>query len=478
MRLPHPEHGKHTGLTLELAGGKRVTLTEQLARNQEISLYYTDEPDVLVKFFDLDCGKADEIGYGPYLGFSSELANYRDLLEVGDLRYLVPGYHGAEIDYERKHAYIAMERLRGEDLQAWCTSAGGHGHAAEGGDPFRRAVHDVLWLMALFHRHGYVLIDFKPDNAMRLADETIRLVDLGALFTPRHRRDLASYAYSATPDHAEVLIDVSNLQAGVAPTEASDVFAAGVALFEMATGLSRLAIDPQTAEELLATPRVHRFRDSQIRDVWRAFPHLKDVLPLIQTQLEERRILFADLWPLLKAYLAEKVSDWESLPAAHQEQVLLTAGTTFIQEQLPPRVSYLAGPIARATTLRSLRLATVAELIGQLSCPAPDHAREDLDGHNGFLAQMNNLEGVPDLRPHLNSWDVRQDPQTGRWAVAAPCAWRYLGDAAPFVFLSLAHRDGAGHAYWRVVDELGADAEGGSPATLSQIGQDHRAWLV
>src|SRR2546427_2612945 len=45
--------------------------------------------------------------------------------------------------------------------------------------------------------------------------------------------------FRSTPDYAELLIDAPNVQAGVPPTEASDIFSAGVALFEMATGADR-----------------------------------------------------------------------------------------------------------------------------------------------------------------------------------------------------------------------------------------------
>jgi len=169
--------------------------------------------------------------------------------------------------------------------------------------------------------------------------------------------------YSATPDYAELLIDASNVQAGVPPTEASDIFSAGVALFEMATGASRLEIDGDTADEILNNPAIFLFRDSQIRDIWQAYPHLKEVLPVVETQLKERRLLFSELWHLLKGYLANKLADWESLPGEQRDQIILSTGTTFIMEQLPPRLDWLAGPIAQATVLRSIRLKKVADLI-------------------------------------------------------------------------------------------------------------------
>ena len=110
------------------------------------------------------------------------------------------------------------------------------------------------------------------------------------------------------------MIDASNLQSGVPPTEASDVFSAGVALFEMATGTSRLLISDSTAQEILDAPEIYHFLDSQIGDIWRSFPHLRALLPLVQSQLTERHLLFSELWHVLKAYLARKAPGWESLP--------------------------------------------------------------------------------------------------------------------------------------------------------------------
>src|SRR4029079_3518188 len=118
---------------------------------------------------------------------------------------------------------------------------------------------------------------------------------------------------------------------------------AGVALFEMATGNSRLEIAEQTSEEILARPELYRFRDSQIRDLWKQYPHLKELLPLLETQLKEKRILFAEVWHLFKGYIGSKVPDWESITPQQRDQIILATGTTFIGEQLPEQLQWLAG---------------------------------------------------------------------------------------------------------------------------------------
>jgi serine/threonine protein kinase len=478
MKAPDDSAGKHAGLVVNLTGLGQVRLVQAIARNPETALYQTDHEGVVVKVFDLDCGKADEISYGPYANFQAELHTFEEIQAAETISPYVPRYFGANIDYDQKHAFIAMEFLQGQNLRLWAEGTASAGYESAQLDELLQAVMQTFAILDLFHRHGLLVIDFKPDNVIRLPDGAVRLVDLGAFFTPRHGRDLSSFAYAATPDHAEVLIDVSNLQAGVPPAVASDVFSAGVALFEMATSTSRLMIDPATAEEILSQPAMYRFRDSQIQDVWKAFPHLRHELPLVQTQLRERRLLFSELWHLLKAYLAAKVPDWESLAEDQHGQILLSTGTTFIMEQLPPALSWMAGAIARATTLRSLRVGSIGGLIQLLGNPAPDEIQADLAAHSVLVRFLAGLELPADFARRPNSWDVRLNEQSGHWAIAAPAACWELAENAEFVFLRREHTDDEGHAYWRAVDEFDADVEHGRRRHLAQLRHNHQAWLV
>lgn len=478
--MPEPTlpAARHVGLEVTLTGLGPVRLVQALARNPETALYQTDHPVVAVKVFDLDCPQPGEIGYGPFLNFQSELAVFEELQGAEVLRQFTPAYYGAGVDYDRKFAFVAMEFLPGRNLRAWAEETAASGYDAAALDELRRAILEVLGIVDLFHRHGVVLIDFKPDNVIRLDDGRVRVVDLGAFFTPRHRQSLAGFVYAATPDHAEVLIDASNLQAGVAPGVASDLFSAGVALFEMATGTSRLALDAGTAEEMLATPAMYRFRDTQIADVWKAFPHLREALPLVQTQLRDRRLLFSEFWHLLKAYLAAKVPDWEAMDVAGQEQVLLSTGTTFILEQLPEPLAWMAAAIARATVLRSHRAPDIAALARLLGNPAPEAVLADVAEHNCLVRHLASLGIPPDFTTRLNTWDVRQDPATGHWAVAAPAACWELGDNAPFVFLRQTHADDEGHVFWHAVDEFDAEGVGDGRMHLGRLRLDHQAWLA
>jgi hypothetical protein len=228
---------------------------------------------------------------------------------------------------------------------------------------------------------------------------------------------------------------------------------------------------------MLGLPSIYLFRDSQIADVWRAFPHLREALPLVKTQLKERRLLFSEVWHLLKAYLAARVPDWETLPPNQQDQILVSTGTTFILEQLPSPLTWMAGAIARATVLRSLRVRDLRALVQLLGNPAPDHALTDVAEHNCLVKHLQGLGLETDFAGRLNTWEVRRDRQSGHFAVAAPLAARELADNARFVYLRQTHTDEEGQTYWHAVDELEADAAAGAKANLAQLRNNHHAWV-
>src|SRR5947207_8572760 len=98
---------QYSGLTIDLVGLGKVQLSHLLKSNTETRIYQTTQPRVVVKMFDLSCGKADEISYGPYMSFGLELANFEDILAVDDLRPLVPAYYGANINYDRSEEHTS-----------------------------------------------------------------------------------------------------------------------------------------------------------------------------------------------------------------------------------------------------------------------------------------------------------------------------------------------------------------------------------
>ena len=135
-------------------------------------------------------------------------------MNIEALRRFVPIYYGANINYEKKYAYIAMEFFHGIDLQSWCDSAANENFPDEWVAEFKEAIFEAFSILTLFHKHGIVVVDFKPDNILRLGERGVKFVDLGAFFTPRHYSAPEKYVYSATPDYAELLIDVSNIDTG------------------------------------------------------------------------------------------------------------------------------------------------------------------------------------------------------------------------------------------------------------------------
>jgi serine/threonine protein kinase len=470
---------KFAGLKIDLPGLGRLALTEIFKQTTETTIYRSDNPNIVVKVFDLDCDsdRPDEVAYGPYTRFGLEIANFEDIIKHDSLRRFVPTYYGASINYENKYAYIAMEFFRGEDLQTWCDNAANEGYPDEWVDEFKEAIYEAFSILTQFHKLGIVVIDFKPDNILRVGERGVKFVDMGAFFTPRHHKSPEKYVYTATPDYAELLIDVSNMDTGLPPSEAADIFSAGVAMFEMATGHSRLEIAEDTAEEILSRPEIYRFRDSQIKDLWKAYPHLQPLLPLVGTQLHERRLLFSEVWHVLKGYIAGKVPDWETLEQGQRDQIILATGTTFITEQLPEPLQWLAGPIAHSTVLRSIRLKKVSELLALIRNPVPEPAQDDLEHFNTLIQYLRDLERSTEFVHHLNTWDTKLDEETGHWAVAAPTAYSHLSDNALFTFLKEAGRDPYGHRFFEIVSDLEADDYQDAKLTLWHLQDDHQAWL-
>jgi len=468
---------RFVGLKIDLPGLGRVSLSRVLKQTTETTIFRTENPGIVVKIFDLDCGKPDEVSYGPYTRFTLELDNFQDITAIESLRRFVPVFYGGNLVQEGKFAYIAMEFFSGEDLQSWCDAAANEGFAGDWVNQFKEAIFEAFSILTLFHQKGIIAVDFKPDNILRLGERGVKFVDLGAFFTPRHSTAPEKYVYTATPDYAELLIDVSNMDTGIPPKGAADIFAAGVSLFEMATGHSRLEIAEGTADEILRRPDLFRFRDSQIRDLWRAYPHLQELLPTVEAQLRDRRLLFSEVWHLLKGYVGGQVPDWEALEPAQRDQIILATGTTFIAEQLPEPMQWLAGPIAHSTVLRSIRLKSVAELLALIENPAAEAAVADLEQSNTLVQFMRDLERPMEFLRHLNTWDVRLNRANGHWAISAPAAYAQLTQNALFTFLRETARDPLGHRYFEVTGDLEADDFQEGKLSLWHLQDDHMAWL-
>jgi hypothetical protein len=198
---------------------------------------------------------------------------------------------------------------------------------------------------------------------------------------------------------------------------------------------------------------------------------------LVETQLTERRLLFSEMWHVLKAYVARKSPDWDSLGAAQHDEILLGAAITFIEEQLPPLLSWLAEPIARATALRSARLKHISDLMRLLARPIAAEVLEDLKAHNYYLQYLDAL-GLPnDFTGELNTWDVRLNKRDGHWAIMAVRASRSLAESAQLVFLKQTAAEPPSHRFYHVVDEPEADDDSGKKLSLATFLRDRQAWL-
>lgn len=465
---------RFVGRKLVLPDRGEVSLASVLRAGSETAVFRTDQPDVVVKIFDLDCGLTDELSYGPYVEFQLEVANFEEILSIPELRAFVPGFFGADIDYERRFAFVGMECLDGEDLQEWCQHAKRQQAYETWSDELRQTAFETFRILDQFHSNQIVVIDFKPENVLRLSSGDIRFVDMGAFFTPRHAGKTKEYLYSATPDYAELLIDSSNVESGRALTQATDIFAGGVALFDMVTGESRLSIAAETADIILQNPAIYCFRDSQIKDVWKAFPHLEELLPLVETQLHERRFLFAEFWHVLKGYLAEAVDGWEELTEGQHGELLMTTGEDFIREHLPEALAWLSGPIARATTLRNFRLQSVGDLMDSLREPITADMAALMEKTNGFVQYVSDLGRWDGRLQRLNRWDIRWHEGVGTWALNGPTCCRCLQGDADFAFVRESEVDFEGHRFF----VLSADDGTQAPRALSELKRDKRSWLL
>jgi len=465
---------RFSGLQIDLPESGSVTLGNALRLASETAIFLTDRPEIVIKIFDLECGMEEEVSYGPYVSFQLEVANFEEISSLGTLQNFIPVYYGSGLEFERKFAWVAMEFLNGKDLQEWCDDGAGEGCSEAWVAEFRRAIYETFSIMEQFHANGIVLIDFKPENVVRLSDGNIKFVDMGAFFTPRHFGKTKEYMYSATPDYAELLIDSSNIQSGVPLTQASDIFAAGVALFEMVTKESRLSIDDETAASIKADPTAYLFRETQIRDVWQSYPHLEGALPLVETQLEERRLLFAEFWHVLRGYMAEEVEDWESIEPDTQDSMLMDTGMNFIRDHLPAPMQWLAEPVAHATVLRRLRYGSMAELKAFMGNPISEAVREDLEIHNQFVQYLRDQGELGDFLDRLNEWDVRKHDLSGHWAVSAMAGCHFLADHEDYSYVIKAEMDDAGHQYYRLSGENPDEI----PVTMMELKDSRMVWVL
>jgi serine/threonine-protein kinase len=123
--------------------------------------------------------------------------------------------------------YFTMELVPGETLHAWMRREG----AAEPRFAARVVV-QIAEALDLAHSKGVVHRDLKPSNIMLLPDGTARVMDFGIARAQRFDTLTATSAFLGTPHYvAPEMIE------GMGAEPRSDLYALGVVLFELVTGL-------------------------------------------------------------------------------------------------------------------------------------------------------------------------------------------------------------------------------------------------
>ena len=95
--------------------------------------------------------------------------------------------------------------------------------------------------------------------------------------------------------------------------------------------------------------------------------------------------------------------------------------------------------------------------MGLIADPVSEETQEDIKRHNCFVQYLRDLERPVEFVERLNTWQVRLNRNTGRWAISVPVAFMQLLNSAQFASLKQVDRDEAGHRYFRIVSDLEAD---------------------
>jgi Protein kinase domain len=151
----------------------------------------------------------------------------------------VAGFRGEGVVDGR--IYLAMERVYGIDLRRLM--------AAEGGllplPRVLRIAYQAAEGLAAVHERGFLHRDVKPENVLVTVDDLVKITDFGSAWVgargvaTTQEQDLTSMLY-ASPEH------LRRRAAG----PASDVYALGLVLYEMAAGIHPMAPRPASATDI------------------------------------------------------------------------------------------------------------------------------------------------------------------------------------------------------------------------------------
>jgi beta-lactam-binding protein with PASTA domain len=302
---------------------------------------------------------------------------------------------------DRQYLYLAMEYVPGRTLRSLLRERGGFSPDAALGimDP-------ILSGLAAAHAAGIVHRDVKPENVLLTADGRLKVVDFG----------LAQVQATSGPTRAGVIIGTV---AYIAPEQVTghitdvrtDVYAAGVLLFELLTGRQ-----PHTGDSPLSVAYKHVNSDVPAPSQWVAgIPPAMDMLVLAATSRDPRRRP-ADAGAFLRAVRAVRAG---ADPAAALEIAVdpgrgparpsAVGPNTGQPNTLGPNAA-TAGPPGRATVGTSL-----------LAAPAADNHTMVVPG--GYPADPGHHPSDPDY----GGYPAAPEPRLQRWMFSRRMAYAAAG---------------------------------------------------
>lgn len=326
---------------------------------------------------------SDDVGSGPlarvYAAWDQQLA-HRVAVKILDARFLhrpqvveafvresqrvasLPSHRNIatihSVEQEGQFPYIVMEYVPGLSVRALLAAR----EPLSVEDAFQLC-RQVAQGLDFGHEYGIVHGNMKPENILLARSGYARVTDFGlgsALDVARR--------FGALPPAARVRYLSPEQASGHAPTPRSDVYSLGVVLLEMLTG--RLPSRPEDVSSLMSEDtRGHRdHRERPSHTVPPAAQRI--VVRALMRDPEQRYPTAAAFASVLQEYLLlDAGSTVLHLPAAVQDQVLLTTAVEESRTQPPARVKALralssgARPLRRAAASLRPRRLTVTSLV-------------------------------------------------------------------------------------------------------------------
>jgi serine/threonine protein kinase len=432
-----------------------VKLADRMVHHKSASIYKTDAPDVLVKMFDTHDAEVRN-------DFERESRNIKEIYGIEELRAYMPAYHNSGDNKDEGYGFIVMEKIGGLTLDRWRAAV------TEGKDDEAPALNDVwmimsevLCILALFHRNDFIFTDFKLENIIRASDGQLKFIDFGSVFSKRMNPLYRRFPLTLTPDTTEVLENMSLLQSGCGLDAKTDIFSAGVALYEMLTGCRVVPIRKEDRPRLLALTQKYSSR-SMLRQ--RKIALAPGYLVPISEHIERGHLLFSDFWHLWMEALEKTEEGFSGLSDKEKIRLLLARGTEIIRAGLADDFKFVADVIAQATMLREHRVGTIQAFLGLMMTAV----RADLKAHNCFCERMEVFDEQLRFVDELPAQAVLRHPQTGHWALRTPCAVQYSQGTGEHTFLKRTYEE-AGQSFYHIVDEAEADQLNGQPLTLARL---------